>query len=1162
MQEEPSYSASESDSADEIVQTIYRHIIEHEEAEAIALLDELDDVNAIVHQGQTLLHCAAEIGLKKLVKALLELGADQMIQDDGDEMLADALPLHYGAYYGHKGCVRALLEDLDAQGLTTQAMETKDYSEFTPLQEAIAAFAEYYDRSPVSMTAREAAMVKTMRQSGIQYVVGLQGYLDIIQSFIDTDQVATIAWDPTSDAHSDVLPFGCNLAHLAARYDILNLFDYLFDHCLESLYQREKLNRPDHEDEDALHEPSSVPVGPTAIHTLLCAEFDQNNFCQQFLLRNLGSIDLDVVDRYERSVLFYLAMNNNVQMMQPILKQNPDLNTIDRFGNTTYHYAVLTQSVDALALLLTHSTTNIGVNLNYLLHSAVECCKKTRNSAASLDILRLLINCPLIDVNAKDRHGRTAFMLATLHRNTAVLKIIQTHPEHDPNQLVVETGVTKQRLDLEEDCRDALDMEVHTGDPLFDAANEAVVETLAEFALVNQQEEGIIYSDDEDEGDAPIHQAIKQHKGGQKRLLETLLEDERVDDRLRNSGGTKALKLAKEEDPEAFDQLRQAQYDHYKESSTGSSGSEDDEGQSSYKRILQRALAEEPDQDDLDDSPVTVTEAQINRDLATLNLTIKHNGTAPQAIGERYCVIHYRGINFLRDIFNHEQRRDYGTHHHEQSGVHSKFSHNNTQITLDIANRTEADEQRLNQLDQLCREMWQKIFLRSRDRLIPWWSATGQNQTGYITYAHMVQCRYSNTACGKDEANPLEKTDIWEEIWRAISTKIQPEIQAIPELAAPNVNLLLSGNPLVSTGKSPQHAIRYALGKSLAEMNRDKRMDSRYDSSARPKYELIGKVHWFCHSVTDYLRAQPNDVLFCHKSEFISLNSRLLNETEVAFVGGIAAQHHAGSLPIVQPRFDIDFDPAYHQQLMGLSELQYAYFKKGFMKAQRPSKHRLDIFEKGYHEKLQLIFNLNSTQFAQYKQLLELVNACRQSGRKKIELNHLKPFQDLLLKEINIKWADQANPAQFYGKKEVDKYWHKPKPTVSISRLLTFVEKNLHDRSPYRKLKNELRDHLVDFYSEQIYLKAIQEAKAKGKIPLYRAPDGSFKRLPSSAAELKKHLFNGAIVGKKSGEHKVKVTAATTNNLGQHSFKYSQPANKESEPAGNRTGYPTPSLGK
>jgi hypothetical protein len=422
--------------------------------------------------------------------------------------------------------------------------------------------------------------------------------------------------------------------------------------------------------------------------------------------------------------------------------------------------------------------------------------------------------------------------------------------------------------------------------------------------------------------------------------------------------------------------------------------------------------------------------------------------------------------------------------------------------------------------------LWQKVFLKPRHNLKAWksYNASGHNKDGFSCYAHLTQCRYSNTASVKDTQNPKQQVEIWDEIWKNIGKEILRGMQEVQELEGLELRLDLKGSPFVSTGKAPQHAISYAVGKSLADVNRNQRMDSRTDKSGRPKYELIGKVHWFSHSITDYLSANPNDVLLWHKAGLLSVGCRLLNETEVAFIGGIASHHHIDSIPIVQPRFDIDYDPAYHGTLMGLTPEQYHYFSSSYLKAQRPSRHGLEVFEKPYHERLKFIFDLDEKQFTRYKQLITLVHSYQQRKQKRVDLQELEPYRDLLLKEINIKYADRNNHNSFYGKKGIDKYWYKPEKTVSIARLSNFINKNLRDRSPYRKLKNEIRAHLINFYAEQIFRKANAQARASGKIPIYRAPDGKFKRLPKTADLLKKSLVQDAKRDNKDKKRKAEDT--------------------------------------
>lgn len=171
--------------------------------------------NHLNHLGQAPLHKAAQSGLVKAVKNLIELGANINVQDSNKET-----PLYKAAANGHSQVIDQLLSQRGIQPNTT----TKNFKA-TPLH--IACYNGYGDI--VDKLCRfdpQLLWVRVSNKSSLcVHLAAQKGHLDVIKKLVAYDDRL---WYTTLDS-------GLNMAHLAAASGHYDVIQYIFDSCPQLL---------------------------------------------------------------------------------------------------------------------------------------------------------------------------------------------------------------------------------------------------------------------------------------------------------------------------------------------------------------------------------------------------------------------------------------------------------------------------------------------------------------------------------------------------------------------------------------------------------------------------------------------------------------------------------------------------------------------------------------------------------------------------------------------------------------------------------------------------------------------------------------------------------------------------------------------------------------
>src|SRR3989339_184365 len=423
---------------------------------------------------------------------------------------------------------------------------------------------------------------------------------------------------------------------------------------------------------------------------------------------------------------------------------------------------------------------------------------------------------------------------------------------------------------------------------------------------------------------------------------------------------------------------------------------------------------------------------------------------------DEFVICHFRGINFNRGIFKTSDEKNAFIDQACRQGLHSKMSHINAGIPLGKPLTPEEDKT-LTQMDIRVRSLW--VNLRGDNDIKKWWG--GKKET-FESAAVCFQARYTGQA-GKTNSVTDKSEDISEEVWEKFQ-KIG--VHRVLE----DSRLLCHGTPLVSTGKTARHAVRYAVGRSLSETYRPTRADPRYRNTGKAKHRLIGMVYIILQTLAKYRESMPSDVLRLVHDDKIHIRCKYWNETEVSFPGGIPQANIQGVIPIFFPTFKDDWElldeesHRYYQEAYGLTAEKYAKYRKGFRSTIRSEDLNSDsaLFQGDWDISYRDKYGFTKEIFDAAKELLNYKRGETTDRQKEAA------------ESLEIKLSTEKK--RFKTEKELKK------------DLLNKLRKY----SPYRKFKNNIRDDLIKHWAEKLFQQAKEIAEQKGKVLVYQNEEGEF----------------------------------------------------------------------
>lgn len=280
----------------------------------------------------------------------------------------------------------------------------------------------------------------------------------------------------------------------------------------------------------------------------------------------------------------------------------------------------------------------------------------------------------------------------------------------------------------------------------------------------------------------------------------------------------------------------------------------------------------------------------------------------------------FRGINFLRDRYNHQEKMAYLQNALERQTFYCAASYN---LAGGKPGETTISEELLEEKVSKIVELIEK--LNNTQAIAKWWNQKNKPWK-FNCVRDAIQAYYTYNKDGFD---------------KNIIKQMPKEVRQIVEQIAPDLATIFAENPFVSASALPWHSVRYALGNSRASSKRDYILNPRYNSKTGiPKYPIVGVVFVALYSTDAYEQAGAYNIPREHAKGNISISHELLQETEVTFPGKM--ENVVLSLPIIYPSFATEHSTQIAQQF-GLNKTNYDYFKRSIHATKRHELKRREL---------------------------------------------------------------------------------------------------------------------------------------------------------------------------------------------------------------------------
>ena len=399
------------------------------ETDAQALMEmEAPESAAVDEQGATKLHYAAMWGKEEKVKALLEEGLDPAARDKDD-----LTPIHYAAGDGHNPIIKMLL---DAGARLDAADKEGDMAIHIAVQEKQLSTLEFLLEMGAELINAKGAggntalhlaagteedssnMVKVLLAKGADgFIQNIDGWsaLELAQERFDT-----ILNHPHYPLIRDHL--GIKEKHIGDRGGPLKpviaekLWGFIEQDDIENVLVYLK---------------GGIDIDGRLDDTKLTSLMLAVNLMKEELVRELTDpqwdANIDIADEHGRSALHFCVLNGeecSLNLLEMLLKRNPNVNLADQNQYTPFHYACERCSVQILEMVCQMATVDALANTedgHNSLHLAALACRvenirflvdRMRGSAAG-NLTFVDENLALHDaVNRMDNKGNTALHLA------------------------------------------------------------------------------------------------------------------------------------------------------------------------------------------------------------------------------------------------------------------------------------------------------------------------------------------------------------------------------------------------------------------------------------------------------------------------------------------------------------------------------------------------------------------------------------------------------------------------------------------------------------------------------------------------------------------------------------------------------------------------------
>lgn len=364
---------------------------------------------------QTALVFSANRGHEKIVKMLIENGAEINAQDDkGWTALSEA------AYRGHADIVELLLKNKASTLPSTSWIDSREYGNavFWTIESSHNSYTEKvkivkllldYNAEPEgtdnqNRNSLEIAKIRNYSEI-VEFLerynkerIAKQNEYALLEAMRNQD-IRNIKFYLEKKVNpNSLLPNGESILNYAVHTQNFSIVKLLLEYGANPNTQNE--------------------LGISA--TMATVRYNNEQILN--LLIHYGT-NLNQRDKKGRNALFYAIENNNTSILKTLLQSGINKNATDIYGANAFLYACSLGNIPACRILIQNncSTSSSDLYGTTALHIAAQ--------KGMLSLVKLILSNCDIDVNAKDSNGNTALYYAQKNKNHEIIEILEQEIE-------------------------------------------------------------------------------------------------------------------------------------------------------------------------------------------------------------------------------------------------------------------------------------------------------------------------------------------------------------------------------------------------------------------------------------------------------------------------------------------------------------------------------------------------------------------------------------------------------------------------------------------------------------------------------------------------------------------------------------------------------------
>jgi hypothetical protein len=292
---------------------------------------------------------------------------------------------------------------------------------------------------------------------------------------------------------------------------------------------------------------------------------------------------------------------------------------------------------------------------------------------------------------------------------------------------------------------------------------------------------------------------------------------------------------------------------------------------------------------------------------------------------------HFHGIPFMQGQYTNQERREIAYKFFAFNTKSIENNEENNDITTGLHSRTSTASCGIENLYRLIKKS--PDDLKSTDVVLSGLLSDyyKENQEEFLKAMVTYVYNFSDDPWEKEEKYNAEK-DPMVKFWDIINEVSDEENNEVQ-------NIVKYRFPFVSVSKTPKHPFEFAMGNRVETQSKGELPTyPKYDSSGFPKHRLCGLIFITLHSLEmiDQMEdgkqlVDMTKLLKGHKMKNQDYTeketTRIDNQAEVTFFGGIDEKAVHLTIPLVYPNFAKIFQIGYHDKIWGLTEESYDHIK-------------------------------------------------------------------------------------------------------------------------------------------------------------------------------------------------------------------------------------------